>query len=144
MKQCGRDWTKRGIKLECTDQLEDKGLWELVDSSFTCALLSIHVDVDFLFNTDPEMWTDNPTFQKLKTYINSLKVVNDAAERSISLMSGFNESITKNEVQMQRLIQVVEDHRKRVYDSCKRTLKTTYLVVSHAVTNGQTVEYDFS
>jgi len=57
-----------------------------------------------------------------KRIVDSLKVVNDTAERSIALMSDFNSSITKNEAEMQRLIQVVEDHRKRVPDSRKQTL----------------------
>jgi len=73
-------------------------------------------------NSDPETWNDSPVYTQNKSIISSLKVINDIAERSIALMSNFNASITENESEMQRLIQVVEDHRQRVPDSSKRTL----------------------
>jgi len=38
-------------------------------------------------------------------------------------MSSYNESVTKNEIEMQRLVQVVEDNRKRIPDYKKTTLK---------------------
>lgn len=122
MKHCQHESNRRCIKLESTDDVQNKELWELVNSSSTSSLRALHVDVDFLFNNDPDTWMDSLSFQHSRAIINSLKVVNDAAERSISLMSAFNESLTKTEVEMQRLIQVVEDHRKRVPDSRKRTL----------------------
>ena len=130
MKQYEPDWSVRGIKLESIDGLEDKELCDLVNSSSISCLRALNVDVDFMFSTDPEMWEVNPTFQESKDVIKSLKVVNDAAERSIALMSSFNSSLTKNEEEMQRLIQVVGDHRKRVPDSSKDTLKNYTLRTS--------------
>lgn len=53
-----------------------------------------------------------------------MKVVNDVAERSVALMSTFNQSITRTEAEMQKLIQIVEDNRKRIPDSRKSTLVT--------------------
>ena len=96
----------------------------LVTSVSASALRSMKVDIDFLFNNDPATWNDSPEYQEGKNLVYSLKVVNDAAERSVALMSMFNESITRNESEMQRLIQVVEDHRKRVPDARKCTLKS--------------------
>jgi len=52
-----------------------------------------------------------------------VKVVNDVAERSVALMSTFNQSITRTEAEMQKLIQIVEDNR-RIPDSRKSTLVT--------------------
>jgi len=74
-----------------------------------------------VYETDPTDWPTSVAFTAAKKLIDSIKVVNDAAERSVALMSTL-ESITKNEAEMQRLIQVVEDHRRRVPDSQKSTL----------------------
>jgi hypothetical protein len=123
IQQCGDNWTIRGIKLESTDGLETKSLHHLVASSSQSALRSLGLDIDFLFNSDPITWNQSPAFQKVKSIIASLKVVNDMAERSIALMSSCNLSITKSETEMQKLIQVVEDHRKRVPDARKSILK---------------------
>ena len=100
--------------------LKNKALHDLVTSASTTALRSLRVDVDFLFDNDPSVWNDSPIFLKAKAIVDSLQVVNDSAERSGALT--FNESITKTESEMQKLIQVVEDHRKRVPDGRKCTL----------------------
>ena len=55
----------------------------------------------------------------------SLIVINDAAERSVALVLHFNQSITKNEAEMQTLLHVVADHRGRLPDTRKSTLKAT-------------------
>jgi len=122
MKTCGENWDERGIKLMDSGGLENKALHDLVTSASTTALRSLRVDVDFLFDNDPSVWNDSPIFLKAKAIVDSLQVVNDSAERSVALMSTFNESITKTESEMQKLIQVVEDHRKRVPDGRKCTL----------------------
>ena len=73
---------------------------------------------------DRETRNDSPMYIQNKNIVSLLKAVNDNAERSIALKSDFNTSITKNESDMQRLIQVVDDHWQRVPDSSKRTLAT--------------------
>jgi hypothetical protein len=126
MIRSGNNWSVRGIKcpvIKC-DQWENKQLHELVTSSSTASLRSLGLDVAVLSNTDPQTWEEIPEFRDTKAVISSVKVVNDAAERSVALMSTFNQSITKTESEMQKLIQVVEDNRKRIPDSSKRTLMT--------------------
>ncbi|ESN98183.1 hypothetical protein HELRODRAFT_177430 [Helobdella robusta] len=49
---------------------------------------------------------DLPLFQKVANVVKSLKVVNDTAERTVALMTNFNQSITKNETELQKLIQI--------------------------------------
>ena len=97
-------------------------------SSSTAALRSLGLDVAVLTGAEPEIWDEITEFRDTKAVIRSVKVVNDAAERSVALMSTFNQSITKTESEMQKLIQVVEDNRKRIPDSRKRTLITYVLV----------------
>lgn len=91
-------------------------------SSSRAALRSLGLDVEILTGHEPSSWDEIASFRKTKAVIASIKVINDAAERSIALMSSFNQSITKTESQMQKLIQVVEDNRKRIPDSRKSTL----------------------
>ena len=50
---------------------------------------------------------------KDKEVAQSVKVVNDLAERGVALVQEFNASLTKNEEQKQYLLQVIEDHRRK-------------------------------
>ena len=122
MQQCGQEFSVGGIRLQNCSDLQNKELYELITSSSLRTLQLLRLDTNFIMTNDPETWNDSPLYMQNKCIVDSLKVVNDMAERSIALMSDFNSSITKNETEMQRLIQVVEDHRKRVPDSSKRTL----------------------
>lgn len=49
-------------------------------------------------------------------------MVNDVAERSIKTMADFNDTITNDENQKQKLLQIVEDHRKRVPKPLKKLI----------------------
>lgn len=55
---------------------------------------------------DPIYWEENEEYKKGKEIVESLKVVNDTAERHVKLMEEFNSKITKNEEQKQFLLQV--------------------------------------
>lgn len=122
MQQCDQEFRVRGIRLENCPDLQNKELHELITSASSRTLQLLRLDMNFIMINDPETWNDSPIYIQNKRIVDSLKVVNDTAERSIALMSDFNSSITKNESEMQKLIQVVEDHRKRVPDSSKQTL----------------------
>jgi hypothetical protein len=45
--------------------------------------------------------------------------VNDLAERAIALATEFNESLTRDESDFQKIIQVMEDNRRRLPDVSK-------------------------
>ncbi|ESO00500.1 hypothetical protein HELRODRAFT_175938 [Helobdella robusta] len=118
------DWSVRGVKYPATEleQVKSKPLHDLVSGTSRAALLSLGMDVAILRETEPDSWNDLPLFQKVANVVKSLKVVNDTAERTVALMTNFNQSITKNETELQKLIQVVEDNRTRIPDFSKRTL----------------------
>jgi hypothetical protein len=63
-----------------------------------------------------------PQYKKAKDVVNSIKVVNDIAERHVGLMSRFNESLTSSEEGKQQLLQVVEDNCKRIKSARKSEL----------------------
>lgn len=84
-----------------------------------------HIDTTFL-RCDPSTWDTEINFINGKNLINSLKVVNDTAERAVKLMEDFNESLTINEEQKQYVLQCVQEHR-RIYPDCKKeTLRSDY------------------
>ena len=76
MLQCSEDWSIRRIKLQDSKKLEKKELHKLVAASSTSALRCLGVDVELL--------TDSPLFDKAKSVVDSIKVVNDSAERSVA------------------------------------------------------------
>jgi hypothetical protein len=53
---------------------------------------------------------------------NDYKVVNDTGERGIALMNSINGFLTKDETELQNILQVVERHRNKHVDSNKSTL----------------------
>ena len=55
----------------------------------------------------------------------ALQVVNNHAERVIALIQQFNKVLTKNEEQLQFLLQVVAEHRRTIPDARKAVLART-------------------
>ena len=49
-------------------------------------------------------------------------VINDRAERGVALVQDYNKKLTKNEDQLQFLLQVVKEHRRQFPDCTKRNL----------------------
>lgn len=84
----------------------------------------LHLATDFL-ETDPSSWRTNPSFRAAQDQLKTLKVVNDHAERGVALIKQFNRTITKDEEQLQFLLQVVADHRHTFPDARKAVLVQT-------------------
>ena len=74
------------------------------------------------FTKKPEQWTANKSFKKGQKFVANIKVVKDAAERTVKLYSDYAAILTENEEQRTSLLQVVEKHRKRAGDFKKSTL----------------------
>ena len=78
------------------------------------------MDNDWLYDK-PEQWIVYESF-KGQNFVANIKVVHDAAERTVKLYSGYAAILTENEEQRASLLQVVEKHRKQVGDFKKSTL----------------------
>ena len=91
------DWSVKGMKCPIAESthLERKHLRALVTSSSAAALRSLGLDIPILSKRDPQTWDVIISFSQTKAVVNNIQVVNDTAERSIALMSNFNQSITK-------------------------------------------------
>ena len=82
---------------------------------------ALGITTDFV-QQHPSTWNTNNSFQEARCRISNLKVVNDAAERGVSLIQSFNAVITNQEEQKQYLLQVAEKHRKVYPDANKHTV----------------------
>jgi len=58
-----------------------------------------------------------------KRRLATLKVVNDTAERGVALIQEYNKTLTKDERDLQFLLQVVADHRQLYPVANKTDLK---------------------
>ena len=82
---------------------------------------AMQTEMDFL-QQDPSVWQSNERYIDGCHKIRQLKVVNDAAERGVSLIENFNTVITNQEEQKQYLLQVVEHHRQQFPASKKSVI----------------------
>lgn len=98
-----------------------KTIADFVTTSTTNFFTILNLDTTFL-QVDPEMWESSPSYLSAADVVCNLKVVNDLAERSVSLIQQFNSSLTRNEEQKQYLLQVVESHRKQFPSKAKKNL----------------------
>jgi len=60
-------------------------------------------------------------------FVNSVKVINDAAEREIKLISDYTALLSDDPVQRASLLQAVEDHRHKFSDFFKAALAKSLL-----------------
>ena len=74
--------------------------------------VAMQIETDFL-QEDPSSWDNNEYYRISCLRVQQLKVVNDAAERGVSLIQNFHFIITNQEEQKQYLLQVVERHRQQ-------------------------------
>lgn len=63
-----------------------------------------NISEDFL-KVQPEKWHNLEGYQIGKSILNSIKVVNDTAERGVKLMQEYNDKFTTNEDQKQFVLQ---------------------------------------
>ena len=53
------------------------------------------------------------SYQEMKSFVNSVKVVNDAVERGVKLNTDYAPILTDNPQQRERILRAVENYRKR-------------------------------
>lgn len=71
------------------------------------------VNQNFLKN-DPSTWETNENFINAKEILKKLLVVNDIAERGVSLITRFNTVLTHQEQQKQFILHAMEQHYKEI------------------------------
>ena len=81
----------------------------------------LRMDKDWLYDK-PEQWAANESFKKGQKFVANIKVVNNAAEKTVKLYSDYAAILTENKEQRASLLQVVEKQRKQVGNFKKSTL----------------------
>ena len=70
----------------------------------------------------PQQWKDDSIFNEFCELSACMTVVNDAAERGISLIEKYNDTLTKDEEQKQFILRLVANHRKNFPTASKAVL----------------------
>jgi hypothetical protein len=99
----------------------DKLLEQFVTSKSTTFFERLNLPTTFL-SKDPAIWEQDDDFTRARDTAKSLQVVNDCAERGLALIKELNKKLTKDEGQLQFLLQVVADHRQLFPMPNKKTL----------------------
>jgi len=120
LNECGHPpgTGERSIRYTGKEDLSEKTLDHFIGPASHLFFRILQVDKAFM-DYDVHMWSEQTSYQEAKKVVQSLKVVNDAAERGIALATNFNSSLTKREDDKQLLFQMVEMHRKRLPDPTK-------------------------
>ncbi|XP_017477455.1 PREDICTED: uncharacterized protein LOC108367362 [Rhagoletis zephyria] len=61
---------------------------------------------------DPSRWINNQNYLRAEAIVKKIIVVNDTAERAISMATKLNEKVTTSETEKQMVFQLVEAHQK--------------------------------
>ena len=94
-------------------EIKDKTVSSFANKNTNRFFDLLNIDTSF-FNEDPANWKNNISYQAGQQRVQGLLVTNDCAERGVALVQEFTKSgRTKDEDQLQFLLQVVEDHRKK-------------------------------
>lgn len=114
-------------KLEINDFDTELELWktrsidELIYKSTKNLFDRFNLKTDFLL-VDPTLWEQNDSYIEAKHCLQHLRVINDTAERGVALIKKFNSTLTKNEEQLQYLLQFVNIHRKMFPNAVKSNM----------------------
>jgi hypothetical protein len=120
LEKKGAEVPLRRITIEKTE-IQTVQLCDFVSKNTLKLFTALDIAQDFL-NQHPSTWENNKDFVNGRIRVQKLKVVNDAAERGISLIQTFNGILTNQEEQKQYLLQVVEQHRQKYPNPNKSTM----------------------
>ena len=101
--------------------IKDRQLHSFASTRSGDIFKSLNIATTFL-QEDPALWSSLESFQVAKKTVNALTVVNDHAERGVALVQDYSGLLTQDEQQLQFILQVVEEHRRRYPDPTKKAL----------------------
>lgn len=107
---------------EAREKFPSKDLSEFVTANTLKFFDRFGINSAFL-EFDPSSWSTKDEYKDAIHICRNIRVVNDAAERGVQLMTEFNSILTNNEEQKQFLLHVVAAHRKRYPSAVKKVLR---------------------
>lgn len=122
LQRPGSETPQKKYTLKEKENISDKTLADFVTESSKRFFTKLSFEHSFL-EVDPSEWHERNDYKLVKEYTDAINVTNDNAERGVALIESYNNHLTKNEDQLQYLLQVVEAHRDIFPDTTKATLK---------------------
>ena len=101
--------------------IQEKTVVDFVTKNSRLLFTTLDLPEEFLEHP-VDQWKHHPSFSAARSFICTLAVTNDHAERGVALIEDFSGRFTKNEDQLQFALKVVSDHRKKFPNTLKRTL----------------------
>ena len=95
---------------------------DLVDESSWLVFQLLGSDARHWLSKPVSIWETDDKYQENQQFVRELKVTNDVAERGIALIQAFANTVTRDEQQLEWLLQAVEAHRKRTPSFQKKYL----------------------
>jgi len=112
---------RRGIPTGIKTITTNTALTDLMGPNSWFLIKSLGADHSWI-QKEPNVWESYESYQALKNYVHTVKVVNDAAERGVKLNTDYATILTDNDEQRNSLLQAVEKHRHDLPDCKKSTL----------------------
>jgi len=112
LSKCGEDNPAPRVESLNESTVCQLTLSHFVSSNTKKFFAAMQIETEFL-QQSPGLWKTSEDYVNSCHKVQQLKVVNDAAERGVSLIENFNSVITNQEEQKQYLLQVVERHRQQ-------------------------------
>lgn len=88
-----------------------KDLSDFVSNKSLDLFMKFDLPTDFL-EKEISTWSEDESYIECAKFFETLKVTNDVAERGVALIEEYNNYLTKDEEQLQYLLQVVREHRQ--------------------------------
>lgn len=112
------EFTFKNIK----EQIASKDLSDFVTSKTKFFFQRFKLPQDFLKHL-PHTWSDRDDYQQALITVQKLNVVNDTAERGVKMVQEYNRTLCRNDEELQYLIQVVSDYKKKYPSHAKSMLQ---------------------
>ena len=96
-------------------------LVDLVGSDSHMLFNILEVDCKWL-SKDPKEWADDADYQKVETFVRTVKTVNDCAEHGVKMITEYATILTHDEKVRDWLLQGVESNRRKYPDFNVKTL----------------------
>lgn len=122
LKKPGSNIPDKRCTINPNDNYQEKSVADFITGSSRLFFHKLSLESEFL-EVDPSEWSEREDYQHAKKYVDTLQVTNDNAERAVSLIQNFSTHLTKNEEQLQYILQAVENHREQFPLGTKSSLK---------------------
>lgn len=109
------------MKKVSSAEVENNSVADFVTKNTKTLFTKLRLPQTFL-QLPASQWAENHDYQAAAALARTVAVVNDHAERGVALIQQFSGNLTKNEEQLQFLLQVVSENRKRYPQPLKRAL----------------------